>query len=64
MKPTRVDKNQPTFSQPTPSYSGGGSGGGGGSMNILVLLSMILLVVGRGAMAKKRCAIKYGTEAG
>ncbi|EGA69407.1 von Willebrand factor type A (vWA) domain-containing protein [Vibrio sinaloensis DSM 21326] len=53
VKPTRVDKNQPTFSQPTPSYSGGGSGGGGGSMNILVLLSMILLVVGRGAMAKK-----------
>ncbi|MEF1184395.1 VIT and VWA domain-containing protein [Vibrio sinaloensis] len=53
VKPTRADKNQPTFNQPTPSYSGGGSGGGGGSMNLVVLLSMILLVVGRGVLARK-----------
>ncbi|MGX1926693.1 VIT and vWA domain-containing protein [Vibrio sp. NH-7] len=53
VKPTRADKNQPTFNQPTPSYSGGGSGGGGGSMNLAVLLSMILLVAGRGVIAKK-----------
>ncbi|KHT51534.1 VIT and vWA domain-containing protein [Vibrio sinaloensis] len=53
VKPTRADKNQPTFNQPTPSYSGGGSGGGGGSINLVVLLSMILLVAGRGVIAKK-----------
>ncbi|MDA0129252.1 VIT and VWA domain-containing protein [Vibrio sp. MarTm2] len=53
VKPTRADENQPTFNQPTPSYSGGGSGGGGGSINLVVLLSMILLVAGRGVIAKK-----------
>ncbi|WP_394144412.1 VIT and vWA domain-containing protein [Vibrio atypicus] len=51
VKPTRADNNQPTFTQPAPTYSG--SGGGGGSMNIIVLLSMILLVVGRVVMGRK-----------
>ncbi|WP_159652423.1 VIT and vWA domain-containing protein [Vibrio atypicus] len=53
VKPTRADKNQPTFTQPAPTYSGGGSGGGGGSMNIIVLLGMILLGATRVAMGRK-----------
>jgi len=53
VKPTRADNNQPTFTQPAPTYSGGGSGGGGGSMNIIVLLGMILLGATRVAMGRK-----------
>tara|TARA_Y100001956_G_scaffold70346_1_gene74284 strand:+ start:11791 stop:13884 length:2094 start_codon:yes stop_codon:yes gene_type:complete len=53
VKPTRADKNQPAFTQPSPTYSGGGSGGGGGSMNILLLLSMILLGAGRVVMRRR-----------